>query len=283
MPAATVTATLECAGNSRVMLVPKASGLLWQLGAVGNATWTGVPLWSVLEKAGIKENAVEVVLEGSDSGAVNDEPKSPGVVSFARSLPIEKARQPEVLLAYRMNDADLTPEHGYPLRVIVPGWYGMASVKWLSRIVVTDKPFDGYWQTFQYSHWDRSSGHPKLRAVSETQVKSAIARPAFHERVPAGKPYRVYGAAWAGESQVAKVEVSIDAGASWRPAKLLDEPLPFTWRRWEYEWKVPAGANRYTLMARATDDRGQTQPSKHDTDRRSYMINFTLPVDIIAG
>jgi DMSO/TMAO reductase YedYZ molybdopterin-dependent catalytic subunit len=282
LPAKTITATLECAGNSRGMLVPKASGLLWQLGAVGNAEWTGVPLSAVLEQAGVRDGAVDVVLEGADSGAISDEPKSPGVVSFARSLPLEKARRPEVLLAYQMNGADLPLEHGFPLRVVVPGWYGMASVKWLRRISVSDKPFDGYWQTFQYSHWDRSGGLPVMRPVTEMQVKSAIARPAFHEQVAAGKPYRVFGAAWAGESEVAKVKISTDAGATWQPAKLLDEPSPFTWRRWEYSWHVPAGANRYTLMARATDNRGRTQPAKHDPDRRSYMVNFTLPVEVVA-
>jgi DMSO/TMAO reductase YedYZ molybdopterin-dependent catalytic subunit len=282
MPAKSVTATLECAGNSRGMLVPQASGLPWQLGAVGNAEWTGVPLSAVLEKAGVRDGAVEVVLEGADSGAINSEPKSPGVVSFARSLPMEKARRPEVLLAYQMNGADLPAEHGFPLRVVVSGWYGMASVKWLRRISVVDKPFDGFWQTFQYSHWDRSGGLPVMRPITEIQVKSAIARPAFHEQVASGKPYRVFGAAWAGESDVTKVEVSTDGGSSWQPAKLLDEPTPFAWRRWEYQWQVPAGANRYTLMARATDKRGRTQPAKHDPDRRSYMVNFTLPVEVFA-
>jgi DMSO/TMAO reductase YedYZ molybdopterin-dependent catalytic subunit len=218
LPAKTVTATLECAGNSRAMLVPKASGLLWQLGAVGTATWTGVPLSTVLQNARLREGAVDVVLEGADSGAVNDEPKSPGVVSFARSLPLEKAQKPEVLLAYQMNGVDLPLEHGFPLRVVVPGWYGMASVKWLQRITVTNKPFGGYWQTFLYSHWDRSSGQPVMRPVTEMHVKSAIARPAFHEQIAAGKPYRVFGAAWAGESQVAKVEVTTDGGKNWQPA-----------------------------------------------------------------
>jgi len=283
LPSKTVTATLECAGNSRAMLVPKAGGLLWQLGAVGNAKWTGVPLSAVLDKAGVRGGAVDVILEGADTGAINDEPKSPGVVSFARSLPIEKARRPEVLLAYQMNGADLSLEHGFPLRVVVPGWYGMASVKWLSRVTVTDKPFDGYWQTFQYSHWDRASGQPVMRPVTEMQVKSEIARPAFHEQVAPGKPYRVFGAAWAGESEITKVEVSIDGGTTWQPAKLLDESTPFAWRRWEYQWQVPTGANRYTLMARATDKLGRTQPAKHHPDRRSYMINFTLPIEVEAS
>jgi hypothetical protein len=121
-----------------------------------------------------------------------------------------------------------------------------------------------------------------MRPITEMQVKSAIARPAFHEQVEAGKPYRVFGAAWAGESAVARVEVSTDGGANWQPAELLDEATPFTWQRWEYQWQVPAGGNRYTLMARATDKLGRTQPAKHDPDRRSYMINFTLPAEVIV-
>jgi DMSO/TMAO reductase YedYZ molybdopterin-dependent catalytic subunit len=283
LPSKTVTATLECAGNSRAMLVPKASGVQWQLGAVGNATWTGVPLAAVLEKAGVRAGAVDVVCEGADEGAINDEPKSPGVVSFARSLPIAKAQRPEVLLAYQMNGADLPPEHGFPLRVVVPGWYGMASVKWLRRITVTDRPFAGYWQTSHYSYWQRSVGRPVMTPVTEMQVKSAIARPASFERVAAGATYRVSGAAWAGDIDIAKVHVSIDGGKSWRAAKLLDEPMPFTWRLWEYQWQVPAGGGRYTLMSKATDKAGRTQPDNHDPDRRSYMINFTAPVEEIAS
>jgi DMSO/TMAO reductase YedYZ molybdopterin-dependent catalytic subunit len=283
LPSKTVTATLECAGNSRAMLVPKAAGVQWQLGAVGTATWTGVPLGAVLEKAGVRAGAVDVVCEGADEGAINDEPKSPGVVSFVRSLPIAKAQRPEVLLAYQMNGADLPAEHGFPLRVVVPGWYGMASVKWLRRITVTDRPFEGYWQTSHYSYWQRAAGSPVMTPVTEMQVKSAIARPASFERVAAGSKYRVFGAAWAGDTDVAKVEVTTDGGQSWQPAKLLDEPVPFTWRLWEYQWSVPAGAGRHSLMSKATDKSGSAQPDKHAPDRRSYMINFTAPVEVVVS
>ncbi len=133
LPSKTFTATIECAGNGRGFLVPRANGVLWEFGGVGNAEWTGVPLATVLERAGIKEGAVEVILQGADSGAVNSDPKSPGPVHFERSLPLEKARRPEVLLAYQMNGKPLTPEHGSPVRALVAGWYGMASVKWLKR------------------------------------------------------------------------------------------------------------------------------------------------------
>src|SRR5262249_37248653 len=135
MKEATLTATLECAGNSRVFLVPRVPGVPWELGAVSNAEWGGVPLAAILEKAGVQNKAVEVVLEGADTGEVKDPPTTPGVIPYARSLPLEKARKPEVLLAWKMNGAELTPAHGYPLRAVVAGWYGMASVKWLTRLV----------------------------------------------------------------------------------------------------------------------------------------------------
>src|SRR4029077_17434819 len=143
------TSLLECAGNSRVFLKPPQVGIRWEQGAVSNAEWTGVSLSAVLDEAGVKRGAVEVILEGADRGKFDPpDAKTPGVISFARSLPIEKARQDEVLLAYRMNGKELPINHGFPVRVVVPGWYGMASVKWLKRIRVTDRPFHGFFQTF---------------------------------------------------------------------------------------------------------------------------------------
>jgi DMSO/TMAO reductase YedYZ molybdopterin-dependent catalytic subunit len=277
LPSRTVTATMECAGNGRAFLDPKVKGVQWALGAVGNAEWTGVPLAAVLEKAGLADRAVEVVLEGTDRGEIKDQ--SPGVIPFARSLPLEKARHPEVLLAHAMNGKDLPRDHGFPLRVVVPGWYGMASVKWLTRVLVTDRPFDGFFQTFDYSFWTRTRGLPSLRPVTEMQVKALVARPALHEVVKAGESYRVHGAAWAGESEVARVEVSTDGGRSWKQAKLLDKPAPFCWSRWELAWQVPKAAGKHIIMARATDRRGRTQPGKRDTDRRTYMINHVLPIE----
>jgi DMSO/TMAO reductase YedYZ molybdopterin-dependent catalytic subunit len=280
MTQSTQTATLECAGNSRVFLTPAVRGVPWELGAVGNAEWGGVPLAAVLDKAGVKSGAVEVVLEGADSGEIRDEPKSPGVIHFARSLPLDKARKPEVLLAHRMNGAELPASHGFPVRAVVAGWYGMASVKWLTRLVVTERPFAGYWQTFDYSYFERRDGSPQTTPVTAMRVKSAIARPAMREVVPAGRAYRVFGAAWAGESAVAKVEFSADGGATWAAAKLLDKAVPFAWRFWEYEWQAPAKPGRLTLMSRATDEKGRVQPDKHDPDRRNYMIHHTLPIDV---
>lgn len=137
VPSRTVMMTLECAGNSRIFLSPKVSGLQWELGAVGNAEWTGVPLAAVLKRAGVKPGAIEVVLEGADNGEIKKEPQSPGKIQFARSLPLAKALMPEVILAHSMNGQPLSRSHGFPVRAIVPGWYGMASVKWLTRIVIS--------------------------------------------------------------------------------------------------------------------------------------------------
>jgi DMSO/TMAO reductase YedYZ molybdopterin-dependent catalytic subunit len=283
LPAKTVMATLECAGNGRARLAPKVKGLLWEQGAVGNATWTGVPLSVLLERAGVPAEALDVIFEGADQGTVSDEPKAPGTIHYARSLPLAKARQPEVLVAYLMNGQPLPPEHGFPVRLLVPGWYGMASVKWLSKITVSATPYAGYWQTLEYAYWQREHGLPTLTPVTTMQVKAEIARPALHEAVPAGQPYRVFGAAWAGESEVSRVEVSTDGGQTWQPAQLLDEAVPFAWRLWEFSWTPPATPGRYTLQARATDRAGHTQPISHDPDRRNYMINKIASLEVYVA
>lgn len=283
LPARTQVATLECAGNSRVLLVPRVEGVPWESGAVGNAEWTGVSLAAVLDRAGLKSRAVDVVCEGADSGEVagnRDEPRSPGRICFARSLPVEKACRPEVLLAHKMNGEDLTAAHGFPVRLLVPGWYGMASVKWVNRIVVTDRPFNGYFQTMVYSYFERRQGLPTLVPTNEQFVKSQIARPAHDELVAANTIVRVRGAAWTGESEVARVEVSADGGTTWCDAELIDPPTRFAWSRWEYEWQTPARPGRYVLMARATDRRGRTQPLERDPDLRNALVAHVLPVDV---
>lgn len=282
LPATTLTATLECAGNGRARLAPKVKGLLWEQGGVGNATWTGVPLAALLERAGVHADAVEIIFEGADRGEVTDEPKSPGPIPFARSLPLAKARQPEVLVAYLMNGQPLPPEHGFPVRLVVPGWYGMASVKWLRTIAVSAVPYAGYWQTLEYAYWTRAAGRPTLTPVTEMQVKAEMVRPALHEAVPGGQPYRVHGAAWTGESEVTRVDVSTDNGGSWQPAQLLGAHVPFAWRFWEFRWTPPAAPGRYTLQARATDRAGHTQPTAHDPDRRNYMVNKIAAVEVVV-
>jgi DMSO/TMAO reductase YedYZ molybdopterin-dependent catalytic subunit len=278
----TITALLECAGNSRIFLVPRARGLLWESGAVGNAEWTGVPLASLLEKAGVKDGTVEVVLEGADKGAVNDEPKTPGEIHFARSLPITKAKS-DVLIAHQMNGSDLTAAHGFPARAIVPGWYGMASIKWLTRIIVLDRPFAGYYQTMDYSYFERNHGVPSVVPLSECVVKAQIARPARFEIVPRATNYRIHGAAWAGESEIAKVEISTDGGKTWSNTKLLGESIPHSWRLWEFNWRTPDEPCRKSLMAKATDERSRAQPMQRDADLRNVMIHHVLPVEITVS
>ncbi len=281
MPSTTLTALLECSGNGRVFLDPPQTSIRWELGGVSNAEWTGVRLSDVLARAGVREEAVEIILEGADKGALDEpDPKTPGPIPYARSLPLQKASRPEVILAYRMNGEDIPPEHGFPVRAVVAGWYGMASVKWLHRVIVADRPFDGYFQTFMYSVWERRHGLPTLVPVSEIAVKSEIARPGFHDIVPAGSTYQVIGAAWAGESDVVKVEFSADGGASWHPTRLLGDAVPFAWRFWQYEWRTPSQRTAVTLMARATDSRGRIQPLERDEDRRDAMINHVLPLEV---
>jgi DMSO/TMAO reductase YedYZ molybdopterin-dependent catalytic subunit len=220
------------------------------------------------------------MLAGADSGALTADPATPGIIHFSRSLPLAKAKKPESVIAWGMNGADLTPSHGFPLRAVIGGWYGMASVKWLNRIVVTDRPYQGYFQTMDYSYYTRPTGSdPEIIPVTEIQPKAAIARPGPNEIVSADKPYRVFGAAWAGESKVAKVEVSADGGKTWIEAKLDEKPKPFCWVKWRWEW-TPAARGPAKLLAKCTDERGTTQPAKRDGDRRAYAINHWVPVDV---
>ncbi len=158
LPSVTKTITLECAGNGRAFLTPKAAGVQWELGAVSTAEWTGVPLSKVLEKAGVKDGAVDVVLEGGDKGERKNDPKPAGAFPFTRGLPLAKAMKPEVLLAWKMNGEALPEAHGFPVRAVVGGWYGMASVKWLARVVVSDRPYEGYDQVIDYAVWERRDG-----------------------------------------------------------------------------------------------------------------------------
>jgi DMSO/TMAO reductase YedYZ molybdopterin-dependent catalytic subunit len=277
----TIAATLECAGNNRIFLEPKAKGVQWELGAVGNASWTGVPLSALLERAGLKSTVLEVILEGADEGEVDKTPTPAGKISFCRSLPLSKARA-DVLLAYQMNGEKLSATHGFPLRAIVPGWYAMASVKWLRRIIVTDKPFNGFYQSLDYTYWDRSGPLPTLAPLAEQQTKAEIARPENGETIAGNSKYRVHGAAWSGMAEITRVELSFDSGRSWQDAKLLGEPVKNAWRLWEYEWRTPANPGRHTIFARATDSSGFVQPAERSGDRGTYMINHLLPVEVVV-
>ncbi len=275
----TVPVTLECAGNSRNFLEPKVKGVQWGLGAVGTAEWTGVPLSILLDRAGVEANASEVILEGTDGGMLDDPKSPPGKLRFARSVPLKKARH-DVLLAYKMNGSELPPEHGFPVRAIVPGWYAMASIKWLQRIIVTDEPFTGYYQTIDYAYWNRRAEVAELTPLTEMQIKAEIAKPAQGETVPANSRVRVHGAAWTSDGQITKVELSTDGGSTWNETSLLGAPKANAWRLWEFNWQTPAAAGTRTLIARATDSTGRTQPVERDRDRGTYMINHLLQITV---
>jgi len=275
----TIPVTLECAGNNRNFLERKVKGVQWGLGAVGTAEWTGVPLSILLDRAGVKTSAREVILEGADQGMLEDAKSPPGILKFARSIPLAKARR-DVLLAYKMNGADLPPQHGFPLRAIVPGWYAMASIKWLQRVIVTNEPFTGYYQTMDYAFWKRRGDIAELAPLTEMQIKAEIAKPTQGEAVPVNSNVRVHGAAWTCDGEISKVELSTDGGSTWKEAKLLGESKPNAWRLWKYDWQTPAAAGTQTLMARATDSLGRTQPVERDPDRGTYMINHLLSTTV---
>jgi DMSO/TMAO reductase YedYZ molybdopterin-dependent catalytic subunit len=283
MPSETRVATLECAGNSRVFLVPQVRGAQWELGAVGNAEWTGVPLRTLLERAGLRDDACEVILEGADRGVPAEPPIPPGPISYARSLPRDKATRPEVLIAYQMNGRGLTLDHGYPMRAIVPGHYGMASVKWLTRIEAVREPFLGYWQTSDYGYWVQNDGKPVRRALGEMMLKSEIARPRVYETLMPNRVYTISGAAWTGETDVSEIAVSTDGGRTWANAEFLDPVQRHAWRRWTFDWLTPQAPGHYTLLARARDANGLLQPDTHDQNYGAYVINHPLPIEVVVA
>lgn len=279
METETRTVTMECAGNGRAFLEPQRSGAQWEGGAVGTAEWAGIPLRTLLEHTGVREESTEVILEGADKGEIKTPPRPDGEIHYSRSLSISKANK-DALLAVKMNGEPLTAEHGFPLRAVVPGWYGMASVKWLTNIVVSKEKYYGFYQTIDYSYWEKSPSAQTLVPITEMRVKAQIARPEFAEAVPAGSTYRVRGAAWTSDAGVSKVELSVDRGASWHVVRLLGESITNAWRLWEHDWAVPGTPGKTVLMARATDSRGRTQPPEHHDDRGSYLIHHWLPVDV---
>ncbi len=272
LPTRTIFATMECAGNGRSFLQPAKPGVQWGAGAVGHAEWTGVPLREVLDRCGLRDGAVEVLCEGDDSGT---EPDHPEPMRFARGLPLAKALHPDTLLAYQMNGEPLTRSHGAPVRLIVPGWYGVCSVKWLTRLEVLDRPFDGYFQTVHYTIREKDAAGERVVCLTRTYVKSEIIRPGVGDELAPGV-HQVSGVAWAGEEPVTGVEVSTDAGRTWTSARLVGPQAPYSWTHWEFLWQVDC-PGEYCLMSRATTATGDTQPAAHDDLRGGYAINFIRP------
>ena len=275
MPQRTLLATLECAGNGRSFLTPRVAGVPWGAGAVAHAEWSGVPLRDVLELAGVKEEAVEIICQGADRGS---EPDHPQIMPFARGLTLEKALHRDTLLALRMNGEPLTPDHGYPVRLLVPGWYGVASVKWLANIDAASEPFRGYFQTTKYTVQRRQGGEARTVTIQGMAVKSEIVRPAAGATLGLGRQ-RLFGLAWAGEEAVSRVEVSVDDGATWSNAELLGPFAPYSWTVWEFLWHVRE-AGSYRLLSRAVSASGRAQPIEHDSLLGGYMIHFSRPIEV---
>ena len=276
LPQATVTNTLECAGNGRTFYRPRVRGTEWTRGAVGTATFTGPRLADVLHRAGVKAGGKHVAFDGLDepSGKVPD---------FIRSIPIEKAMHPDTLLATMMNGAPLTPEHGFPVRALVPGWIGAASVKWLAEVRVLDRELDGHFmKAYRLPKRPVAPGEPvspeEMAAMTALDVKSIIARPGDGSRWKLG-PLHITGAAWAGEADIVRVDVSTDFGRTWQPADLRREQAKYAWRLWDFTWTPPA-TGCYVLLSRATDSAGRTQPLLPSWNPGGYFWNVIDQVRI---
>jgi DMSO/TMAO reductase YedYZ molybdopterin-dependent catalytic subunit len=269
-PRASVACTLECAGNGRARLTPRPLSQPWLEEAVGNAEWTGTPLAPLLEEAGVEDAAVEVLFTGLDRGIQGEVEHA-----YERSLPLAEARRPEVLLAYEVNGQPLPPQHGFPLRLIVPGWYGMTHVKWLEGITVLSEPFEGYQQAKQYrtKQSEDELGDPVTRMLPRSLlIPPGIPDFPDRRRFLAPGPCTLEGRAWSGHGPVTSVEVTVDGGQSWADAN-LDEPTgEFGWRRWTYDWDDVEPGD-YELCSRATDAAGNVQPTDPTWNFGGYVNN----------
>jgi sulfite oxidase len=255
-PAHTVTVTTECAGNA--------------VGGVSTADWDGVPLATLLKRAGLNSKVKFIRLVGADRGNVESETSIP----FARSIPLEKALHPDTVVAFRMNRGAIPLEHGHPLRVIIPGWYGMDSVKWLTGIEALDHADTGYFMTHTYiaTRLQTVVGSDQW-PVRQMRVKSLVIEPHDGASVAPG-PLTIRGVAWAGENRIAQVEITIDGGKRWTPVILGADVRPYTWVLWSYPWEAQT-RGVYTMSVRATDDRGNVQPAARDNLRiDNYELNW---------
>ena len=281
LPRTEAVHTLECAGNGRGLLgLPSTSGTQWGRGAIGNASWGGVRLATVLQRAGVAPEAKHVWLEAADQAPMPEAPK------FLRSIPIEKAME-DTLLANTMNGEVLPALHGAPLRAMVPGWFGMASTKWLTRLRIEDRPSDNHFMAKGY-RWSYPGEDPATApSVERMLVKSIITRPASGAVVKAAlspgrkakRLLRVEGFAWAGPAGVRLVEVSANGGVSWRPAGFMGDNPPMAWRGWATDLEV-VPPTRLTLMARATDNAGETQPLAARANGAGYGNNSIHKVSV---
>jgi len=278
-PKQTHAVTVECAGNGRALLSPRAVSQPWLSEAVGTAAWTGTPLAPLLEEAGLRPDALEVVLTGMDRGVQG------GVEhAYERSLPVAEALRGDVLLAYAVNGRPLPPQHGFPLRLIVPGWYGMTHVKWLAAVTVVAEPFRGWQQVEAYTlhQSEEDPGTPVTRMLP----RALLAPPGIPDfmsrsRFLAAGPCLLAGRAWSGWGPVERVEVSVDGGESWADAA-LDEPLAdYAWRGWQYSWDARPG--EHELCCRATDAAGNVQPFEAPWNLGGYCNNAIQRVRVTVS
>jgi DMSO/TMAO reductase YedYZ molybdopterin-dependent catalytic subunit len=280
LPAHEVVSTMECAGNGRARLEPHVVSQPWLLEAVGTGRWRGARLRDVLERAGVADGAAEVLFTGLDRGIEGNEEQR-----YQRSLTLDDARHPDVLLAYDLNGAPLPPQHGFPLRLLVPGWYGMTNVKWLAAVTVVTEPFTGYQQVQGY-RFRRSEDDPGT-PVSRIEPRALMVPPGIpdfmtRERTVAAGTTAIEGRAWSGHGSIAAVEVSADGGESWHEAALEPAELgTWAWRRWTYAWDARPG--RHTLCCRARDETGRAQPDTPAWNVGGYANNAVqrVPVTVV--
>ena len=255
--------TTECAGN-----LSGGAG-------VSTAIWSGLPLASLLKQAGVRAEATTIIFHGADAGDAEGMP--PGT-HYARAIPLVKAMDDSTLLAYEMNGSPLPPEHGFPLRALVSGWYGMDSVKWLTRIEVSQEPFKGY---FQQQYYVAVKANGDRQVITRMRVNSKFLRPIDAEEIRT-KTYQIEGVAWAGEAKIAQVELRFDANGPWQPAELAPPPVPTVWTPWNHAWNIPR-PGQYKIEVRATDDQGNTQPLARDPDRKDdYELNTLHRITVTA-
>jgi len=270
MEAVTVTVTFECAGNGRARHEPRAQSQPWLVEAVGTAAWTGVPLARLLERAGVRDGAVDVVFTGADHGVERGVEQD-----YQRALALADARSDGVVVAYAMNGAPLPPQHGFPVRLVVPGWYGMAQVKWLTGVEVVVEPFDGFQHhAYRLRQGADDPGEPVTR-IEPRALLVPPGFPDFYSRVRVVRPgeVEVVGRAWSGWAPVTRVELSTDGGATWADADLDEAPAGslYAWRRWRARWDAQPG--EHVLTARAHDADGRSQPREAGWNRGGFANN----------
>jgi DMSO/TMAO reductase YedYZ molybdopterin-dependent catalytic subunit len=273
MPSQTFFATLECAGNGRTNFDPPIPGEKWVFGAVSTAEWTGVPLKALLDRAGIDSSAREILFRGADRGTVED---SSGTIRFERSLRLDEAGESEAILAYVMNGEPLPIHHGFPLRLIVPSWYAVASVKWLTDIELIGQPFAGHYQMEKYWYEWRRGSEDAREPVTRMRVRALITEPSQGSEIGCGD-ITIRGVAWSGVAPIDRVEVN--TGDAWHRANLIGEPSRQAWQRWELVTRINASGPA-TLRARATDRAGRVQPEHTEWNRLGYGNNSIQEVAI---